>query len=53
MRSDRPKAEGIHYFHYYAVADRIDFSVLSDQWLPTRQKDARQLAACLLPSPDD
>ena len=53
MKVSDNKPDTIHYFHSYAVADRIDFSNLSDQIIPTQQRDAKQVAASLLPTPDD
>lgn len=42
-----------HYFHSYALADRIDFSDLSDRHIPTGIKDPRQIALSLLPTVED
>ena len=53
IRSDTRKTESIHYFHSYAVADRIDFSSLSDTVPPIPRVDIAQLATSLLPSQDD
>lgn len=53
MRSDVPKPESIHYFHYYAVANRIDFSHLSEITPPLPNVEVRQIATSLLPTPDD
>ena len=36
MRLATRKLESIHYFHIYAVADRIDFSHLSKSVIPTQ-----------------
>ena len=53
MRLATRKLELIHYFHIYAVADRIDFSHLSKSVIPTQQCDPEQVALSLLPSPED
>ena len=53
MRSDSHKTESIHYFHSYAVANRVDFSDLSERTPPLPSVDLWQLASSLLPSPDD
>ena len=53
MRSGTQKAGSIHYFHSYAVANRIDFSPLSEQTPPLPSVDIQQLAASLLPPSDD
>ncbi len=53
MRVGQDKPQDIHYFHHYAVLDRIDFSHLSDQVLPTLQTDVNQVALSLLPIVDD
>ena len=53
MRIDNEKPASIHYFHSFAVADRIDFSNLSDQLILTEQRDAELVAKSLLPIPED
>lgn len=53
MRTNIKAPQSIHYFHYYAVADRIDFSGLSDQIIPTQQEDQTKVALSLLPTDDD
>ena len=53
MRTDHARPDSIHYFHYYAVADRIDFSGLSDQVIPTLQQDSAKIAVSLLPTDED
>lgn len=53
MRVGCKKPDSIHYFHSYAVADRVDFNHLCDQVIPTLQRDAKQLASFLLPTLDD
>ena len=40
-------------FHSYAVADRLDFTSLSDQVIPTRRSDVKQIALSLLPTTED
>ena len=53
MRVTTRKPESVHYFQSYAVADRIDFSHLSNSIIPTQQTDPKQVAISLLPSPED
>ncbi len=53
MRAGVKKPDSIHYFHSYAVADRVDFSTLSDEVIPTHQRDKKQIALSLLPSAED
>ena len=53
MRSDIRKPDSIHYFHSLAVGDRVDFSSLSEQTIPTKQTDPKQVALSLLPSTED
>ena len=53
MRVGCKKPNSIHYFHSYAVADRVDFNHLCDQVIPTMQRDAKQLASFLLPTLND
>lgn len=44
------RTSSLHYFHSYAIADRIDFSNLSEERQPTSIADNRALAFLLLPS---
>ena len=53
MRAGVNKPDSVHYFHSYAVADRVDFTSLSDKVIPTLQHDKKQLAMSLLPAPED
>lgn len=53
MRTDIKAPQSIHYFHYYAVADRIGFSGLSDQIIQTQQRDPAKSALSLLPTEED
>lgn len=53
MRYGIAKPNSIHYFHSYAVADRIDLSGTSETVLPLPSVDAEQLSISLLPSTDD
>lgn len=53
MRVGNNKPDCFHYFHSYAVADRVDFSSLSDKVIPTSQRDKKQVALSLLPAPED
>ena len=53
MRSDRCNKGTIHYFHSYALADRIDFSYLSDVVPPLPRVSLSQIATSVLPSAED
>lgn len=53
MRVDVKKPDSLHWFHAYAVSDRIDFSNLSEQVIPTSQICPDRIAASLLPSVED
>lgn len=53
MRVGDNKPKSINYFHSYAIADRIDFTSLSNKVIPTHQRDVKQLALFLLPNPED
>ena len=53
MRVGKDKPQEMHYFHSYAVADRLDFTSLSDQVIPTRQSDVKQIALSLLLTTED
>ena len=39
MRIENSKPDCIHYFHSFAVADRVGVTSLSDQLIATKQKD--------------
>ncbi len=53
MRVGVKKPDSLHWFHAYAVSDRIDFSNLSEQVIPTSQICPDRIAASLLPSVED
>ena len=53
MRVGKTRPDEIHYFHSYAVSDRIDFSGLSEKVVPTLAQDPEQVAVSLLPTPED
>ena len=53
MRVGKTRPDEIHYFHSYAVSDRIDFSGLSERVVPTLAQDPEQVALSLLPTPED
>lgn len=53
MRSNAQKSDSLHYFHSFAVRDRIDFSVLSDVVPPLPRVSVNQIAQSLFPSPED
>ena len=46
------KPGSFHYFQLYAVADRIDFSHLSNSILATWQNDPKKVAVSLQPAPN-
>ena len=53
LRTDsNATATSLHYFHFYAVKDRIDFSDLGEKAILC-DADQLQLALSLLPSPED
>lgn len=52
MRSDR-KNSSLHYFHSYAVLNRIDASSLSDENPDIHQLDGKVVANSILPSQND
>ena len=53
MRVGKSRPDEIHYFHSYAVSNRIDFSGLSERVVPTLAQDPEQVALSLLPTPED
>lgn len=53
MRVGVSKLDSIHYLHSYAVADRIDFSNLSECTIQTKQTDVTQVAILQLPCSED
>ncbi len=53
MRVGVNKPNSIHFWHAMAVRDRVDFSNMSDQIMPTQQCNSRQVALSLLPNEDD
>lgn len=53
MRVGKTKLNEIHYFHSYAVSDRVDFVGLSETVVPTMTQDPEQIALSLLPTPED
>ena len=48
-----PNTASKHYFHYYAFADRIDFSRMAEEPIACRQTDVTQVALSLLPTSED
>ncbi len=52
MRSDK-KNSSLHYFHSYAVLNRIDTSSLCDDIPNVRQLDKNVVARTILPSKSD
>lgn len=53
MRSDFHGSSSMHYFHSYAVADRIDFSTLSEENPPTANLQSDALASLVIPTVED
>ena len=54
LRTDSDaSATSLHYFHFYAVKDRIDFGDLGEKPILCDGADQLQLALSLLPSPED
>lgn len=53
-RTDKtPGIRSLHYFHYYAIKDRIDFSQMGEESIKCAQSDIQQIAISLLPTPED
>ena len=43
FRTDKPSGtKSLHYFHYYAVKDRIDFSGMGEEPFKCSQADLKQ-----------
>ena len=54
LRTDsNATATSLHYFHFYAVKDRIDFSDLGEKAILCHGADQLQLVLSLLPLPED
>ena len=53
FRSNARNTQSLHYFHYYAVKDRVDFSCLEEMPVQSLQSDLRLVAKSLLPSATD
>ena len=54
LRTDaNATATSLHYFHFYAVKDRVNFSDLGEKSIPCGVADQQQLASSLLPTPED
>ena len=53
MRIEGSRNQSLHYFHSFAVLDRINFSHLPDVFLHTCLNSPKQLALAMLPSKDD
>ncbi len=54
FRTDKPSGtKSLHYFHYYAVKDRIDFSGMGEEPFKCSQADLKQVALSLLPTYED
>ena len=53
MRIGKSGLSDIHYFHFNALRDRIDFSTLSDQLPNPNALSLNQLTSSMLPSKED
>lgn len=53
MRSKGHRNQSVHFFHSYAVLDRIDLSHLSVQLTPTCNNSPEIMAHSILPSPEN
>ena len=53
MRVDKHRNKSLHYFHSFAVANRVDFSCLSDVRPSTCMNSPSKRAVQLLPSKED
>ena len=53
MRADEHRGQSLHYFHSFAVQNRIDFSSYSDVLPATCLDSCERRAKQLLPSKDD
>ena len=53
FRTDKSPGTSLHYFNYYAVKDRIDFSHMKEEPITSEQSDMKQVALSLLPTPED
>lgn len=54
FRADNsPNTLSLHYFHFYAVKDRVDFSDMGEEPIQCQQVSMEQVALSLLPSPED
>lgn len=53
MRVGKTRPDEIHYFHSYAVSNRINFSGLSERVVLTLAQVPEQVALSLLPIPED
>ena len=53
MRSEKFANQSLHYFHCFAVLNRVDFTHLSDVMQDINHIDLHEMAIALLPSPAD
>ena len=53
LRSEGHQNRSLHYFHSYAVRERIDFSHLPDILPPSCMNSPQRVALSLLPSKED
>lgn len=53
MRVEGSRNQSLHYFHFFAVLDRIDFSPLPDVFPHLCFNCPKQMALALLPSTND
>lgn len=53
MRSEGHRNKSLHYFHSFAIQDRVDFSHLPDSFPSSCANSAKKIAIGLLPDADD
>jgi len=54
FRADNsPNTLSLHFFHFYAVKDQVDFSDMGEEPIQCQQVSMEQVALSLLPSPED
>lgn len=53
IQADGARNQSLHYFHSFAVKNRVNFSHIPDIHPHTRSPSHKQMAVCLLPSAED
>ena len=53
IRTDGARNQSLHYFHFYVIKDRVDFSHLSDVYPHTCLPSPDNRVITILPSADD